>query len=136
MDEELLRLQAAEASKSRCHDRASGSLEQPIQPSGGHPSIREQGLVLQKMGFSEDDALAALVAADGVVEDAVDIASGFAVHRESEDVRLDALINAAENEAAPSVPYLDLELKSPTATRLIEDIGLTSCTNCSSYSML
>jgi len=39
--------------------------------------LRNNAWLLQEMGFAEDDALAALVGAEGVVEDAIDLASGF-----------------------------------------------------------
>lgn len=52
---------------------------EPLSQDECTPStvLRNNAWLLQEMGFAEDDALAALVGAEGVVEDAIDLASGF-----------------------------------------------------------
>lgn len=47
------------------------------QDQGDDNVLRVNAWLLQEMGFAEDDALAALIGAEGVVEDAIDLVSGF-----------------------------------------------------------
>jgi len=106
MEEELLVLQPSASGTPETH--SSGMFQQPVCPSHSltsscagtdlPSSIQEAACMLQEMGFAEDDALAALVGANGIVEEALDIVSGFAFHRETDVERLDALIDAAEGE--------------------------------------
>eukprot|EP00656_Telonema_subtile_P055268 TRINITY_DN8498_c0_g1_i1.p2 TRINITY_DN8498_c0_g1~~TRINITY_DN8498_c0_g1_i1.p2 ORF type:complete len:138 (+),score=39.73 TRINITY_DN8498_c0_g1_i1:782-1195(+) len=51
----------------------------PQQDADDDNVLRVNSWLLQEMGFAEDDALAALIGAEGVVEDAIDLARGFEV---------------------------------------------------------